>query len=97
VQIQVHFNDLVSTPPLNYRFFASVDDTTHWTLGEVHPGTLVQTLAGGNTTVTYNLHNNATNSAQNQTTLTVSAAKLNSGGTADDYVSFAPVTLRNAG
>jgi IPT/TIG domain len=97
VQIQVHFNDLVSSPPLNYRFFAEVEDTTNWSVGDVHPATLVQTLPGGNTTVTYNLTNNATNTAQNQTTLTVSAAKLQSDGTTDDYVSFAPVTLRNAG
>jgi hypothetical protein len=97
VQIQVHFNDLASTPPLNYRFFADVDDTTHWSVVDVHPATLVQTAAGGNTTVTYNLTNLATDSAQNETTLTVSAAKLQSNGTTDDYVSFAPVTLRNAG
>lgn len=97
VQIQVHFNDLASTPPLNYRFFAEVEDTTNWSVDAVRPATLVQTAPSGNTTVTYNLTNLATNSAPNETTLTVSAAKLQSDGTTDDYVSFAPVTLRNAG
>ena len=97
VQIEVDFTDLASTPPLNYRFFAEVEDTTHWSADDVHPATLVQTALGGTTTVTYNLTNLATDSAQNETTLTVSAAKLQSDGTTDDYVSFAPVTLRNAG
>jgi hypothetical protein len=97
VQIAVHFNDPAATPPVNYRFFAQVEDTTHWTAGDVHPPTLVQTALMGNTTVTYDLTNKATDAAQNETTLTVSAAKLQSDGTTQDYVSFAPVTLRNAG
>ena len=97
VQMQVHFTDLASTPPLNYRFFADVADDTHWTAGAAHPPTLVQSSLGGTTTIVYDLTNLATNSAQNETQLTVSAAKLMPDGTTDDYVSFAPVTLRNAG
>jgi hypothetical protein len=96
VQIQVSFSDTTSTPPLNYRFFASVDDTTHWAVHAASPATLVQTLPNGTTTVNYAFTNLATDSAQNQATLTVSAAKLKLDAT-DDYVSFAPVTLRNAG
>jgi hypothetical protein len=97
VQMQVHFDDTASTPPLHYRFFAKVDDTTHWSVQPASPATLVQTNPGGTTTVLYNLKNLATTAATNQTTLTVSAAKLKPDGTTDDYVSFAPVTLRNAG
>lgn len=97
VQMQVQFTDMASTPPLHYRFFAEVDDTTNWSVQAASPATLVQTLPGGTTTVLYNLTNLATNTAQHQATLTVKAAKLNPDGTTDDYVSFAPVTLRNAG
>jgi hypothetical protein len=96
VQIEVHFSDTLAAPPVNYRFFADVDDTTHWATKTASPPTLVQSLLGGTTTVLYNLTNKATNSAANDTQLTVSAAKLKGDGT-DDYVSFAPVTLRNAG
>lgn len=97
VQMQVHFDDTVSTPPLHYRFFAEVDDTTHWSVQPASPAALVQTFPGGTTTVLYNVTNLATDAATNQATLTVSAAKLQSDGTTDDYVSFALVTLRNAG
>jgi hypothetical protein len=97
VQMQVHFDDQISTPPLNYRFFAEVEDTTHWSVQPASPPTLVQTVPGGTTTVLYNLTNLASDTATNKTTLKVSAAKLQSDGVTDDYVSFAPVTLRNAG
>ncbi|HEX4525400.1 MAG TPA: IPT/TIG domain-containing protein [Gaiellaceae bacterium] len=97
VQMQVHFDDTVSVPPLHYRFFAEVDDLTHWSVQPASPPTLVQTTAGGTTTILYNLTNHATDAAQDQATLTVSAAKLQADGLTDDYVSFAPVTLRNAG
>jgi len=97
VQMQVHFDDTLSTPPLHYRFFTDVEDTTHWSVHPASPATLVQTMPGGTTTVLYNITNLATNTATNETTLTVSAAKLQADGTTDDYVSFAPVTLRNAG
>ena len=97
VQMQVHFDDSSSAPPLRYRFFAEVEDTTHWSVQAASPPTLIQTMPGGTTTVLYNLTNLATNASPNQTTLTVRAAKLQSDGVTDDYVSFAPVTLRNAG
>lgn len=97
VQIQVQFSDTTSTPPLNYRFFAEVDDTTNWSVQAASPATLVQTLPNGTTTVNYNLTNLASDTSQHQATLTVKAAKLKSDGVTDDYVSFAPVTLRNAG
>lgn len=97
VQIQVHFADTTATPPVSYRFFAEVADTTHWTAGAASPATLVQTALGGTTTVLYAFTNAATDASPNDTTLTVKAAKLASDGTTDDYVSFAAVTLRNAG
>jgi hypothetical protein len=97
VQMDVHFDDTVSPLPLHYRFFAEVEDTTHWSVQGASPATLIQTLPGGTTTVLYNITNLATNAATNETTLTVRAAKLESDGVTDDYVSFAPVTLRNAG
>ena len=95
VQIQLHFTDMASAPPLNYRFFAAVDDMTHWSVGPIHPPTLVQSSAGGTTTALYSFTNHATDALPHDTQLTVSAAKLQLDGTTDDYVSFAPVTLRN--
>jgi hypothetical protein len=95
VQIRIHFSDMSSTPPLHYRFFAAVEDETNWTVGDVHPPTLVQTMPGGTTNVLFSFTNNATDGAPHETTLTVSAAKLQPDGTTDDYVSFAPITLRN--
>jgi IPT/TIG domain len=97
VRINVHFNDPLATIPVPYRFFAEVDDTTNWTVGTVQPPTLIQSALMGNTHVTYNLTNEETGSEQNNATLTVRAAKLQSVGGPDDYISFAPVTLRNAG
>src|SRR5262245_5223215 len=97
VLMQVHFADTSSPPPLRYRFFAEVADTTHWSVQPASPPTLIQTMPGGTTTVLYNLTNLATNAVPNQTTLTVRAAKVQSDGVTEDYVSFAPVTLRNAG
>ena len=97
VEMQVHFSDTTATPPLNYRFFSQVADTAHWSAGTADPATLVQMALGGTTTVIFNLSNLATDAATNETQITVSAAKLKPDLTTDDYVSFTPVTLRNAG
>jgi hypothetical protein len=97
VEMQVHFSDTTATPPLNYRFFSQVEDTAHWSAGTADPATLVQMALGGTTTVIFNLSNLATDAATNETQITVSAAKLKPDLTTDDYVSFTPVTLRNAG
>jgi hypothetical protein len=96
VEIQVDFHDAGATPPVNYRFFSEVADTTHWSADAVSPPTLVQTLLNGTATVLFNLTNLATNANPNDTQFTVSAAKLKADST-DDYVSFAPISIRNAG
>jgi hypothetical protein len=96
VEVQVDFHDAGATPPVNYRFFSEVADTTHWSADAVSPPTLVQTLLNGTATVLFNLTNLATNANPNDTQFTVSAAKLKADST-DDYVSFAPISIRNAG
>jgi hypothetical protein len=96
VEMQVDFHDSAAIPPVNYRFFSQVEDTGHWSADTTNPATLVQTQLNGTTTVLFNLTNLATNANPNDTQFTVSAAKLKSDAT-DDYVSFAPISIRNQG
>jgi hypothetical protein len=93
VQIRVKFGDTDNPTPLNYRFFAEIDDETHWTPGDAHPATLVQTMPNGTTFVNYSFSNDSNDGAPHDATLTVRAARRV--GSTDDYVSFAPITLRN--
>lgn len=95
VQVRVSFSDTSATPPVSYRFFADVDDTTNWAAHAPSPPTLVQSSLGGTTLVLYNLTNEATDTAPHDAHITVRAAKVT--GATDDYVSFAPIALRNAG
>ena len=96
VSVEIAFHDSAATPPVDYHFFAEVDDTANWTAGNPIPDELLQTQLHGTTTVWYPLTNKATNATPNDAHLTVSAAKRQN-STTDDYHSFAPVAIRNAG
>ncbi|HEV8460111.1 MAG TPA: IPT/TIG domain-containing protein [Gaiellaceae bacterium] len=96
VEVQVDFHDNEATLPVSYTFSSEVDDTSHWTAQTPSPSTLLQTHLNGQTTVLFNITNLATNANPNDTTFTVRAAKLKS-DQSEDYVSFIPVAIRNAG
>lgn len=96
VLVQIDFHDNDATPPVNYTFSSEVDDTTHWRAETPNPGSVVQTHLNGQTQVLFNITNLATDASPNDTTFTVRAAKLKSDST-EDYVSFIPVAIRNAG
>jgi IPT/TIG domain len=96
VEVQVDFHDNVAATPVNYTFSSEVDDATHWHAEVANPSTLSQSHLNGQTTVLFNITNLATNANPNDATFTVRAAKLKSDAT-EDYVSFIPVAIRNAG
>ena len=96
VEVQVDFHDTQAVTPVNYTFSSEVDDATHWHAEAANPSTLSQSHLNGQTTVLFNITNLATNANPNDATFTVRAAKLKPDAT-EDYVSFIPVAIRNAG
>lgn len=96
IELQVDFHDSEAPLPVNYTFSSEVDDETHWRAETPTPSTLSQSHLNGQTTVLFNITNLASNSNPNDATFTVRAAKLKSDAS-EDYVSFIPVAIRNAG
>jgi hypothetical protein len=94
---EIQFADLLVELPASYRFFAELGSpTTGWRVtGDNRPATVIRNQHGGSVNVWYGLENTATTAAPHPTELIVKAAKRKDG--ADEYVSFQPISIDNAG